>query len=165
MGGRQSVRNWLCTGTDIPSLTPEGDSLWQEYSAKVKDLVLDPRASSCLDYDINDMITFDVAQNEDARSESRQTGWFRSWWLRGRSSRRPTERELEDGRGGNLAITPLRNLGNKTIDVLRTVGEVMFIPTSLLVYILNISSAFAYLMLVNTPVFQKSSSLDKYWKM
>ncbi len=80
-------------------------------------------------------------------------------------NRWPTERELEEASEQGYATLSPPNWRRTAMAVLGEVRDAVFLPFSVLVYAVNITSALGYLMLMNTPAYQQGASPEVYWKM
>jgi hypothetical protein len=144
--GLRSVGEWLCEGPNICKLSQENDPRWHLYSADVKRLVLSTQNNYWLDYNISDILAIGGQGGTDFDPRTA---------LDRRRPRRPTERE---------PLSP-QNWRKTAMDVLGKLRDAAFLPISVLVYVVNITSALGYLMLANAPSPQQSASPEVYWKL
>lgn len=76
----------------------------------------------------------------------------------------PTESRLRETAERYDASTPSLSWSGRARHALQCLSTALFLPVSILIYSVNISSALGYLMLVNIPNSQEHSSSDIYWK-
>ncbi len=134
----RSVGQWLHQGPNIRKLAQESHPLWQPYIEKVRRVVLDPDHNDWLHYKMEDIMN-----------------------VEGHGARRRRLRETAEQR---VASAPPPSWSRRARHALRWLADALFLPAAILLYSVNISSAFGYLMLVNTPNPQENSSSDIYWK-
>lgn len=158
----QSVGRWLSQGPSIRKLDLESHPRWQPYTAKVKSVVLDPQDNDWLHYEIEDILDVGGHGVGDYVSHDGSSRGRRS---RGSTykDRRPTESRLRETAERHDASTP-PSWSGRARHALQCLSNALFLPVSVLIYSVNISSALGYLMLVNTPNSQQNPSSDIYWK-
>ncbi|RDW56851.1 hypothetical protein BP5796_12918 [Coleophoma crateriformis] len=162
--GSQSVEHWLCQGPDLEKLDQESNPRWKSYTAEVKRVVLDPQASDWLHYSIEDLLN--VREHGTAYHVS-NTSLDRGRQARGSINRdqRSTYSRPRETADQHNALAALSTWILRANQALQWLFGVLFLPISILIHSVNISSALGYLMLVNTSISQQNGSSDIYWKI
>ena len=154
---------WLYQGPNIRKLDQESHPRWQLYTVKIKSVVLDPQDNDWLHYKIEDIL--DMGGHGVGYYIS-HTGSSQGRRSRGSIYRdhQPTESRLRETAERYDASTPSLSWSGRARHALQCLSTALFLPVSILIYSVNISSALGYLMLVNIPNSQEHSSSDIYWK-
>lgn len=159
--GALSVGQWLSQGPNMGKVHMEGHPLWQPYTAKIKDTLLNPQENHCLYYTIEEIL--DVREHGLGAYVSGPSS------SRGRRCRGPSHGHHrltprpQVSIERNEASTPSHRSSRARL-TLQWLSNALFLPAAVLIYSVNISSALAYLMLVNAPKNQQSLPSDVYWK-
>lgn len=154
----QPLTEWLCRGPNIRVLDQESHQRWQSYIADVKSVLLSPQDNDWLNHNIEDILDLGAQIVGDPLSHA---SWSRVT-LDG--DRQPAEIELGETAEEHDVPTPPKNWKSRARHARQYFFSKLYLPSSVLIYSINISTALAYFLLINTPDSERNASSNIYWK-